>query len=87
MQSSFKLGRIGGIDVGVHYSWVAAFVLITWSLAAGYFPVQYPGWAPGTYWLVGSLAALCLFGSVLVHELSHYPECRIIPTRDGCAAA
>jgi Zn-dependent protease len=71
MESSFKLGRIGGIEVGIHYTWLFAFALVTWSLASGFFPANYPGWAPSTYWLVGMVTALALFASVLVHELSH----------------
>ncbi len=71
MESSFKLGRISGIEIGIHYTWLIAFGLVAWSLAQGFFPANYPGWTPGTYWLVGVVAALALFASVLVHELSH----------------
>src|SRR5919201_1090338 len=71
MPGSFKVGRIGGIDIGIHYTWLFAFALITWSLAAGFFPATYPGFGAGTYWLIGAIAALLLFASVLVHELSH----------------
>jgi Zn-dependent protease/CBS domain-containing protein len=69
--SSFKLGRVVGIDVGIHYSWLLAFALVVWSLAAGFFPTNYPGWDAPTYWLVGVLSGLALFAAVLVHELSH----------------
>jgi Zn-dependent protease/CBS domain-containing protein len=71
MESSFKLGRIGGIEIGIHYTWLFAFALVSWSLAAGFFPSNFPGWAPLTYWIVGVITALTLFVSVLVHELSH----------------
>ncbi len=71
MESSFKLGRIAGVEIGIHYTWLFAFALIAWSLAGGYFPANYPGWGATTYWVVGVLAALALFASVLVHELSH----------------
>jgi Zn-dependent protease len=71
MQSSFKLGRVAGIEIGIHYTWLLAFALITWSLAGGYFPAHYPGWDRLTYWLVGAISALAMFGSVLLHELSH----------------
>lgn len=71
MESSFKLGRVAGIEIGVHYTWLLAFALITWSLAGGYFPSLYPGWDRITYWLVGAISALAMFGSVLLHELSH----------------
>ena len=71
MQSSFRVGRVAGIEVGIHYTWLFAFVLVTWSLAQGFFPATFPGFAPSTYWLLGVIAALGLFGSVLFHELSH----------------
>ena len=71
MKSSFRLGRIAGIEIGFHYSWLLAFVLIAWSLAQGFFPQYYPGWDVATYWVTGILAALFLFVSVLVHELAH----------------
>lgn len=71
MKSSFRLGRIAGIEIGIHYTWLLAFILITWSLAQGIFPQYYPGWDLATYWVTGILAALFLFLSVLVHELAH----------------
>ncbi len=71
MESSFKLGRIHGIEIGIHYTWLFAFALVAWSLAGGFFPGNYPGWGAATYWVVGIVAALALFASVLVHELSH----------------
>ena len=71
MKSSFRLGRIAGIEIGIHYSWLLSFILITWSLAQSFFPQSYPGWDMATYWVTGILAALFLFLSVLVHELAH----------------
>ena len=71
MKSSFRLGRIAGIEIGIHYTWLFAFILITWSLAQGFFPQSYPGWDMATYWVTGILAALFLFLSVIVHELAH----------------
>lgn len=71
MDSSLRLGRISGIEIGLHYSWVVAFVLIAWSLAGGFFPQAFPGWDEATYWIVGVVSALLLFVSVLLHELSH----------------
>src|SRR5579871_6660089 len=71
MPNSFQLGRVAGIEINLHYTWLFAFVFITWSLAAGYFPAAYPSWSVETYWLVAVVAALALFASVLVHELMH----------------
>jgi Zn-dependent protease len=69
MQGSFKVGTIAGIDIRLHYTWLLAFLLIAWSLALGYFPMA--GQSPVADWLLGSVAALLLFASVLLHELGH----------------
>jgi Zn-dependent protease/CBS domain-containing protein len=71
MKSSLRLFRIAGIDIGIHYTWILIFVLLSWSLAQGFFPQLYRGWDTVTYWITGLVAALLLFGSVLVHELAH----------------
>jgi len=71
VKSSLRLFRIAGIDIGIHYTWILIFVLLSWSLAQVFFPQLYPGWDTVTYWVTGVVAALLLFGSVLVHELAH----------------
>jgi len=71
MRSSFKIGRIAGIDIGIHYTWILAFVLIAWSLAEGFFRPNVPGQTTALYWILGVLASLLLFVSVLLHELAH----------------
>ncbi|MFW6151241.1 MAG: site-2 protease family protein [Chloroflexota bacterium] len=71
MRSSLRLGRIAGIEVGIHYTWIFIFILVTWSLAQGFFPQYYPGWDRVSYWATGVVAALLLFVSVLLHELAH----------------
>lgn len=71
MKASIRLGKIAGIEVGVHYSWFVILALITWSLAAGFLPDRYEGWSQVAYWGTAIVAALLLFGSVLVHELAH----------------
>jgi Zn-dependent protease/CBS domain-containing protein len=69
--NSLHLGRIHGIDIAINWSWLIIFVLFTWSLAEFFFPALYPDWSTGTLWLVAAISAVLLFGSVLVHELSH----------------
>jgi Zn-dependent protease len=71
MEASVKLGRIWGIPIGLHLSWFLVFGLVTWSLALGYFPAEYPNLSTATYWLLGAVTSLLFFGSVLVHELGH----------------
>ena len=71
MKSSFRLGSIGGIEIGVHFSWLFIFALITWSLADSFYPDRYAGWTTATYWFLGAVSAIMLFVSVLIHELAH----------------
>ena len=71
MRSSFTIGWVGDIEVGVHYSWFLVFILVAWTLAAGLFPFQLPGLGAGVYWAMGIASSLLLFVSVLIHELAH----------------
>lgn len=71
MGGRFEVVEIWGIPIRVHFSWLLVFGLVTWSLAAGYFPHEYPGWAARAYWAVGAVTALVFFASILVHELGH----------------
>jgi Zn-dependent protease len=68
---TIPLGRVLGIPIGVHYSWFAILVLFTCTLAAGYFPAEFPGWSALTYWILGALTTILLFVAVLLHELGH----------------
>lgn len=71
MNASIKLGKIGGIPIGLHFSWFLVFILITWSLSSGYFPELYPQLSATAHWLMAVITSLLFFGSVLAHELGH----------------
>jgi Zn-dependent protease/predicted transcriptional regulator len=71
MESSLRLGRIAGIEIGINWSWLVVFALITWSLAAGVFPNQDPGHSTATYVAMAVVAACLFFVSLLGHELGH----------------
>jgi Zn-dependent protease/CBS domain-containing protein len=66
-----SLGRIMGIPIQLDYSWFLIFILITWTLAVGYFPAEFRGWPTYEYWAVGLVTSVLFFGSVLLHELGH----------------
>ncbi len=70
-RQAIALGRVFGIPVRLDYSWFLVFAFLTWSLAASYYPAEFPNWAPSQYWVVGALTAIMLFVSVLLHELGH----------------
>jgi Zn-dependent protease/CBS domain-containing protein len=71
MKSSFRLFHIAGIDIGIHYTWIFIFIFFSVSLAQWYFPDVYPGWTTTVYWIMGIIASLMVFVSVLIHELAH----------------
>ncbi len=68
---TIPLGRILGIPIGLDYSWFLIFVLITWTMAVGYYPAEFKNWPVVQYWIVGAITAIMLFVSVLLHELGH----------------
>ena len=68
---TIPLGRILGIPIGLDYSWFLIFVLITWTMAVGYYPAEFKNWPTAQYWIVGAVTAIMLFVSVLLHELGH----------------
>lgn len=70
MRNSIRLFTIAGIEVGIHYSWLIIFGLVTWIISQYVLPDQFS--APEIEYLVlGALTALLMFASVLVHELAH----------------
>jgi Zn-dependent protease/CBS domain-containing protein len=70
MESQIKLGRIFGIEIGLHYSWFIIAVLITLSLAA-HFRVGHSDWTQATIWTSAAVTGVLFFATLLVHELSH----------------
>ena len=71
MGPGWRVGRLAGIDLAIHPSWLVIAFLITYSLAEGQFPSQFPSWSEAQYWLVAAATAALFFASVLSHELSH----------------
>ena len=70
MNGSIRIGNLFGIPFYVHPSWFLVLGLVTWSygdLLGASFP-ELGGVLP---WLLGLVAALLLFSSVLAHELGH----------------
>src|SRR5437899_4551078 len=68
--SGLRIGKILGIPIYLHASWVIVFALITFSLAMQ-FAQEHPQWSTLQHWSVGILTSFLFFGSVLFHELSH----------------
>jgi Zn-dependent protease/predicted transcriptional regulator len=70
-QSGLPLCKLAGFEVRLDWSWIILAVLVSWTLAVGYFPVTFPGSNTATYWAMGIIGAIGLFLSIVLHELCH----------------
>ena len=82
MKAHIKLGRIFGVAVGLHYSWIIIALLVTLSLRSQ-FAVDHPNWDASTTWIIAIITGLLFFVSILLHELSHAAVAKLrgIPVR------
>jgi len=69
-RSGLRIGKIIGIPIFLHPSWVIIFALFTFTLGMQ-FTALHPHWSTVQQWVVGILTSLLFFGSVVFHELSH----------------
>jgi len=65
------VGRIFGIKFYLDYSWFLIAAIVTYELAAELFPASLPGHSRALYFVMGVIAALIFFLSILLHELGH----------------
>jgi Zn-dependent protease/CBS domain-containing protein len=76
LSGNISLGRIGGVEVRINWSWLVIFALIVWTLADGVFPSTNPGLSGNTHLAMAIVAALLFVVSILLHELCHAWEAR-----------
>jgi len=67
----FHLFTLFGFEVKLDLSWLLLALLISWSLGAGWFPVQYPELSTYAYAWMGIATAVGVFFSIVFHEFSH----------------
>ncbi|MEW6356372.1 MAG: site-2 protease family protein [Planctomycetota bacterium] len=72
-----SLFRLFGFSVRIDMSWLIIALLVTWTLASGYFPSSCQGLTTAVYWVMGLCGALGLFASVVFHELCHSLAARL----------
>ena len=70
MKPSITLGRLFGVEIGLHYSWFIIALLITLSLV-GQFAATDPNWSRAIVWASAVITAVLFFVSIVLHELSH----------------
>jgi Zn-dependent protease/predicted transcriptional regulator len=70
LRSQFKLGRVFGITIGLHYSWFLIALLIIFSLSSQ-FHASNAQWSGSVVLTLSIATAILFFLSLLLHELAH----------------
>jgi len=70
VKSSIRLGKLFGIEIGLHYSWLLIALLITMSLSSQ-FQASHAEWGSSVIWALSILTALLFFVTLVAHEMSH----------------
>ena len=71
MRDSLRLGRIGGIQIGINWSLLVMVALVAYGLSRDRFALEVPGYGSGAYAVAGIVTAAGLLLGVLLHELAH----------------
>jgi Zn-dependent protease len=79
LAASIGLGRVAGIEIGINWTWLIVFALVGVTLSASVFPAVHAGLATATYVVMGVVATVLFFGSILLHELGH----AVVARREG----
>ncbi len=78
VRQTLRLGTYAGIPIGMNWSVVVIFGLITWELADMVLP-DYGGGTSSSYWVAAVAAAALFFFSLLAHEVAH----AVVARRNG----
>ncbi|HZR12516.1 MAG TPA: site-2 protease family protein [Acidimicrobiia bacterium] len=79
MKNSVRLGRIAGVEVGLHWSLLVIGALLAAGLAGGRFPSDARGYSDVAYAIAGVVTAVAFLAAVLAHEVSH----AVVARREG----
>ena len=84
MDGSFRIGRVFGIPILIHYSFILVIPLFAWIIGSQitvtsdmlqglfFIPIDTSLITEGIMpWILGTVVALGLFAGVLIHELAH----------------
>ncbi|HEU4390716.1 MAG TPA: site-2 protease family protein [Blastocatellia bacterium] len=70
MQAQIKLGRVFGVKIGLHYTWLIIAFLVTVSLAS-HFHSTNAEWGGVVIWTSAVITGVLFFASIIAHELAH----------------
>ncbi|HWR53312.1 MAG TPA: site-2 protease family protein [Bryobacteraceae bacterium] len=68
--ASWKVGRILGVELGLHYSWALIALWVFAALAAQFY-LLHPDWENAVLWASTALTTILFFASLIAHELAH----------------
>jgi Zn-dependent protease len=68
---TFRIARLFGFEINVHWSWFFIFFLVTASFATSVLEEFYPELTETQRWVVAGFISLLFFCSILLHEMSH----------------
>jgi Zn-dependent protease/predicted transcriptional regulator len=75
MRSHITIGKVLGVPIGLHVTWVLIAVLISVSLAVR-FEAEHPGWSLAVVWSTAIITGLLFFAGLILHELAHAAAAR-----------
>ena len=70
MRSQIKLGRIFGIEIGLHYSWFLIALLIAFSLSSQFHTTN-PRWGDGLILTLSIVTAILFFVRMAMYGSAH----------------
>jgi Zn-dependent protease len=71
VNSSVRLGRVAGVEIGANWSVLLVAGLIAWLLAGDILPTLSPGQPAAAYWAAGGTVVVVFYSALLAHELGH----------------
>src|SRR5947209_6063958 len=70
MRKRWSIGRIAGLEIALHASWLFMALLLLVSLAYE-FQTVHPLWSAARTWTVAAFTTALFFVSLLLHEFGH----------------
>jgi Zn-dependent protease len=67
----WRLGRIAGIDIEIHFTWLLIFVLVLLSMTRMPLAGMAPGQPGYLHFIFGLAVTILFFASLVLHELAH----------------
>ena len=78
--SSWRIGRVSGIDIAIDQSWLLIFLLISMSVSAQ-LAASHADSAVAVRWGTAVVVAVAFFASIVLHELGHSLVAQALGTR------